>query len=380
LRVAILTTDNREFFKDYGAPVPYFGTAPEALLQGFANLPQLDVHVISCVRKQMTSPEKLADNISFHQVIVPKFGWMTTGYQGCVRATRKLLIKLKPDIVHGQGTERECSMCAVFSGFPNVLTIHGNLRALAKKMQSRVGSYGWLAARLEGLCLRKTSGVFCNSTYTEEEVKPCARRTWKVPNAVRSEFFRPARNLGSGRNSTLLNIGVISSWKQQLKVLGVAEDLHARGLSCEVHFIGTAAPADPYAAEFLRRIQPLEKAGVAHYLGSKKAAELIDVLDNCGAVVHFPLEEAFGLVVAEALARNVKFFGARVGGIPDITEGAADAELFDPNDWTGLTDAITRWARAGFQRSQAPASQMAARYHPKLIAERHLAIYEELRK
>jgi hypothetical protein len=32
MRIALLTTDSRTMFKDYGTPGPYFGTAPEALL------------------------------------------------------------------------------------------------------------------------------------------------------------------------------------------------------------------------------------------------------------------------------------------------------------------------------------------------------------
>src|SRR5581483_8417309 len=97
----------------------------EALLQGFVGMPDVNVHVISCVQRPLRAPEKLAENIWFHCLLVPKFGWMRTFYQGCIRATRAKLRELRPDIVHGQGTERDCSLAAVFSGFPNVLTIHG---------------------------------------------------------------------------------------------------------------------------------------------------------------------------------------------------------------------------------------------------------------
>src|SRR5580692_11230300 len=107
MKVALLTTDNREDSRNYSAPDPYFGAAPEALLQGFAALPELEVHVISCTQKPMKSPEKLADNIWFHSLYVPKMGWMRTSYQGCIRAVRRKLKVLKPDMVHGQGTERE---------------------------------------------------------------------------------------------------------------------------------------------------------------------------------------------------------------------------------------------------------------------------------
>src|SRR5215472_829716 len=164
MKIAILTTDNRERFKDYSHPTPYFGPAPEALLQGFAALgSQVEVHVVSCLQEPATAPEKIADNMWFHAVHVPKLGWMRTLYQGCIRAVRKKLREIQPDIVHGQGTERECAMCAIYSGFPNVLTIHGNMLTVAKHHRGGPGGTYWgISARLETFALKRTIGVFCN--------------------------------------------------------------------------------------------------------------------------------------------------------------------------------------------------------------------------
>src|SRR5688572_30315783 len=102
MRIALITTDNREPSREYAKPLPWFGTAPEALLHGMAQVAGIQVHVIGCSQRPMvSSPEKLADNIWFHSVVVPKFGWLRTAYQGCVRAVRHKLHELKPDIVHG---------------------------------------------------------------------------------------------------------------------------------------------------------------------------------------------------------------------------------------------------------------------------------------
>ena len=96
MKIALLTTDNRQPFRQFDRPEPFFGTAPEALLQGFAALPGVEVHVVACIRQPVPSPEKLAPNIFFHSVVVPKIGWMRTLYQGCVRATRKKLREIQP--------------------------------------------------------------------------------------------------------------------------------------------------------------------------------------------------------------------------------------------------------------------------------------------
>ena len=85
------------------------------MLQGFAALPEVRVHVVSCTQQPMRSPEKLAGNIWFHSLHVPKLGWLRTGYQGCIRAVRRKLRAIQPDLVHGQGTERDCALSAIFS-------------------------------------------------------------------------------------------------------------------------------------------------------------------------------------------------------------------------------------------------------------------------
>src|SRR5689334_17765390 len=114
--IAQITTDNREPFRDFQRKDPWFGAAPEALLQGFASMPDAKIHILSCVREPVAAPEKLGENIWFHSLVVPKGGWMRTFYLGCARAVRRKLREIRPDIVHGQGTERECAVAAAYSG------------------------------------------------------------------------------------------------------------------------------------------------------------------------------------------------------------------------------------------------------------------------
>jgi glycosyltransferase involved in cell wall biosynthesis len=380
MKIAILTTDNREPYRQYDKPDPWFGTAPEALLQGFAQLSEAEVHVVSCTQQPMvSSPAKLADNIFFHSLHVPKIGWMRTLYQGCVRATRKLLRELKPDIVHGQGTERECSLGAIFSGLPNVVTIHGNMAELARLFRAPVGSYHWLAARLENFTLGRTAGVFCNSFYTEGLVRSRAKKTWLVPNALRCEFFDPAPETSTAlRHPIILNVGAICERKRQLELLDVAQKLHRQDVKLEWCFIGRLDPALAYAAEFHRRIHSLAAEGWVRHLGEMTTSKLIHHFDSAGGLVHFSSEEAFGLVVAEALARGLNFFGARIGGIADVAEGVPGAALFAGNDFDGLAAGLTSWAAQGRPLAKGAASLMRERYHPVIIARRHLEIYREV--
>jgi glycosyltransferase involved in cell wall biosynthesis len=379
MRIVILTSDNRERYKDYNNRTPSFGPAPEALVQGFAKLgKEVELHVISCLQQPAPAVEKTADNTWYHGLHVPKIGWLRTVYQGCIRAAQKKIREIQPDIVHGQGTERDCSLCAIFSGFPNVMTIHGNMKAIEKFHHGFPGSFYWMSARLETFALKRTSGVFCNSAYTESLVAPRARRTWRVPNALRTPFFETPVEAKKSDPPVLLNIGEIFTRKQQLELMGVARNLHRRGFRFEMQFIGAIEADTDYSRQFLREIAEAQKAGYARHLGKLGIRELIKTMDAASALIHCPSEEAFGLVVAEAMARNLKFFGSAVGGIKDIASNVEGAELFPDGDWAALENQIARWLEAGAACPKTAGETMRARYAPEVVARKHVEIYRSV--
>ena len=378
MKIAFLVIDLRETARSYAEVTPRFPGGNASLFEGFASLPEVEVHLISCIQQPVRSPEKLAGNIWFHGLHVPKIGWLRTCYQGCIRAVRRKLREIQPDLVQGIGTERECAISAVFSGFRNLVTIQGNMAELARLNRERIGSYGWLTARLENFILPRTTGVFCNSSYTEALVRPRARRIWRVPHPLRQAFLDPPPN-PEPRPCILLNVGVISPRKRQLELLDVAEALHRQGLKFEFRFVGFTHPgAAAYTEAFLKRIKPMESAGYARYAGTPADSELVHHYDGAAALVHFPTEESFGMVVLEGLGRDLKFFGAQVGGIVDLAKDMPDAELFAPDDWPGLTAAIARWITKGHPRPVGAAAIVRERYHPVALARQHVKIYREL--
>ena len=378
MRIALLAIDNREPARTYHEIMPRFGTGVDSMIEGVRSMPEVELHVLSCTQKPMQSPEKLADNIWFHCLHVPKIGWLRTFYQGCVRATRRKLKEIQPDIVHGEGTERSNAISAVFSGFPNVVAMAGNMAELARLSRPSIGSYLWLTARLEDFILPRTQGVICNSLYTQRLVQSRARKAWLIYPGLRGLFLQPPTHAGP-REGALIIAGVISPRKRQLELLDVAEALHHRGLKFEFRFVGHLNnPNEPYAAAFLERIKPMAAAGYARYLGTPSHEDMVRYFDAASGMVHFPTEEAFGSVVAEGFARDLKFFGTRTGGIVEIADGAPGAELFAPDDWTGLTDAIAQWIKAGHPCPAGAAAIMRQRYHPKIYTQQHLEVYREV--
>jgi glycosyltransferase involved in cell wall biosynthesis len=376
LRIAILTTDKRDHDRDYANPVPGFGTAPAALLQGFARLLEAEVHVVSCVHRPVISPEKIAPNIFYHSLVVPKLGWMRSLYFGCSRAARKKLRELSPDIVHGQGTELDCALNAVRSGFPNVLTIHGNMRLIAEVNHARPFSFLWLAARLEKRTLPRTDGVVCITNYTRAAVEKLAPRTWVLPNAVDGEFFHVHAAPDKSEPPVGLCVGTICLRKNQNEFIRSLDSLAARK-KFKLIFLGEVAN-DDYGREFLELVKGRSWCEHAGFAGR---TDLQKYFKRAAFLALPTLEDNCPMTVLEAMAAGVPVLASAVGGVPDLIEPEVTGLFCDPLKPETFSHQLARLLEdAALSTRLAAAAKIAAlkKFHPEAIARRHLEIYREV--
>lgn len=375
MKIAIITTDNRENSRRYSDPGPYFGTAPAALLEGLAGISSCEIHIVSCVQQPVRSPVKLADNNFYHSLVVPKSGWMRGAYLGCIRAVRRKLREIQPDMVHGQGTERYCALAAVFSRFPNVLTIHGNMRLVAKINRAKPFTFEWLAARLEGFTLPRSDGIVCITAYTQRAVAPLARATWIVPNAVDGAFFNIERRAVSPRE--ILCVAQISPRKNQVRLIRALQPLVARE-KFELVFYGGSVPGDPYAAEFSQLVEQNPWCRLGGFIDR---AGLRSALSRASMLVLPSLEDNCPMTVLEAMASGVPVAAAAVGGVPELIADKLDGVLFDPTRLESIragVETILCNENVSAQFAAAAKEKALACFHPGRIAARHLEIYQEV--
>ena len=375
MKIVQITTDNRNQFGDHALAKPFFGTAPTGLLDGFAGMPEVEVHVVSCASVQMKTPEKLADNIWFHQPFVSKIGWGRTLFQGCVRAVRELLEEIQPDIVHGQGTERDCALAAVFSGYPNVLTIHGNMRVHAKRPEQGGSYYYKIAAFLETFSLHRSDGVVAISRYTEELVKGLTPRTWLLPNAVDRRYFNITPVTPTVPR--ILFVGSIDERKNPLGLIRACEPMLQAG-ECTLALAGQGSPSHPYAQEVLKLAASLP--GI-EMLGFIDRDELGIQFQNSSLVVLPTFEDNCPMVVLEAMAAGLPVAASRVGGVPDLVDHENDGLLFDPHDPSDVRTSLERLVREPTLRTNLAVrgrKKALEQFHPQVIANEHLKIYREV--
>jgi glycosyltransferase involved in cell wall biosynthesis len=430
MRIAILIPDNRENFRKYDLKNPYFGTAPTALLQGFTMLnqgemqkiggqssggkeqgmvPPFEIHVISCTQQPMYAPEKLASNIWFHSVHVSKWGWLRTGYQGCVRAVRKKLKEIQPDLVHAQGTERDCALSAILSPYPRLLTIHGNLRLIKKQVGFKLFSAMWFQSFLEGFAVPRFDGVICITNYTREVVEHEVPKTWVVPNAVDPTFLelgekRMGRRHGSdsveinnsgfksqvglpgrcfasvtaGLDSppVILVVANVNERKNQNAFLCALDPL-AEKMSFKVRFFGGCGASD-YAREFRELI---ESRPWCHYGGMLGREELRTQFEQATMLALPTHEDNCPMVVLEAMASGVAVMASKVGGVPDLIDGVRTGLFCDPCDPESFRAGVKRLLEDreyAHRMASAAHDDAMRRFHPNVIASKHLEIYREV--
>lgn len=374
MKVAFIVPDNRDHLLQKHLSAPTFGPAPQSVLDGFAQHDDCEIHVVCCVHQEMPFPQQLAKNIFIHCAAVPSWGWGRGLYFGCSKAINKLLKKIGPDVVHGQGSETYPAISAARSGLPNVVTLHGNMRAIAKVFRARPLSYLWVVARVEAAALRKTNGVVCISSYTRELVQPLARKTWLVPNAADDSFFAVGRQ--PLRPAEILCIGYTDGRKNQIGLIKALDPLAGRQKFI-VTFLGKVTD-DEYGREFaeLLRTRPWCQAP-----GFTDRAGLRAAFQRATLLALPSVEENCPMVVLEAMAAGLPVAAAKVGGVPDLVEHQKTGLFFDPANADSIRAAIEPFLtdpNLAAQMGAAGKVVAEARFRPKEIARRHLEIYREV--
>jgi len=285
------------------------------------------------------------------------------------------LKEIQPDIVHGQGTERDCALSAVFSGFPNVLTIHGNMRLIAAVNHARPLSWYGMAAQLEKIALPRTDGVVCITRYTQEAVKDLARKTWISPNAVDASFYEIQRAPEASR--IILFVGIICYRKNQNAFIRALDSLAEKG-GFKLVFLGVAPKTQAYSAEFLELVAARPWCEFAGFADREK---LRTWFKRASLLALPSLEDNCPMVVLEAMAAGVPVLAAKVGGVPELVTEGRTGLFCDPLDPASMRQGVSRLLEdAHLTRTLTVTAkeEAKAKYHPLVIAREHEEIYREV--
>ncbi len=205
-----------------------------------------------------------------------------------------------------------------------------------------------------------------------------------VYNGVDVDHFAPdpearvawRRNHGVGANEVVIsNVNRLDRIKDVKTIVHAFGELLKRGVSARL-FVAGAGPLEQDLKALSRRLGLTDRI---HWLGHLENP--LPLFQGSDIFTLASLGEAFGCVLAEAMACSVPCVGSRCGGISEIIEEGRTGQLVTPQDPRSFADAYERLARdSSLRQTMGEESMDRARrlFSVDRAVENTLAVYEEL--
>ncbi len=171
--------------------------------------------------------------------------------------------------------------------------------------------------------------VICNGINTAAFVpEPSRRDSPTLPDAARTATF------------LITYLSALVPWKRPDLVIDVCSRLHGRGIPATILAGGTG----PLLEQLQARTRELGLDGHLHWLGHHPNPQ--HLLQAADAFLHTSVGEAFGNVLAEALACGLPVVATRSGGTPEVlSEDCSILVEPGPAEADGLAGALETLAR-----------------------------------
>lgn len=108
--------------------------------------------------------------------------------------------------------------------------------------------------------------------------------------------------------------------------------------------------------------------------------ELIDNIDMCTCLVHPSLEETFGNILLEGMARHVAVIGGQnSGAVPIVLEGGKSGILCDITDANSIEEAMEQSCNEEFTKGILAMATVSLyeKYSSYVIVEKHIELYSQ---
>jgi glycosyltransferase involved in cell wall biosynthesis len=345
----------------------------ETLLRAFEDLPDLHVDAVTLVDGLPQAQTETRGAVTRHYLPCKPHGKTATLYWNEVRRLRRMVEKLRPDVVHGQPSA-EYLLAATNCGQPHVITLHGlverETKGLARLHPATLA--GVIRDRLHRRAAARAAHIISISPYVDEWLAGWTRaRIWPVPNPIDPEFFTLPPPERSGLR--ILCVGTVSERKNQALLVRAGERLAAAGVDFECRLVGQPAPgvAERLTAEITAR----NLAGRVRLTGLVSRAELLGHYAWANVLVLPSREETSPLSLIQGMAAGRIVLGADAAGIPRLLEGGQWGGLFPGEDAGQLAARLQAVGATEWDRAAAAQAHARTTFEPSAVARRTVAVY-----
>ncbi len=340
--------------------------------------PDLDLHIVTESTRVWCDVETEQDGIHFHVLRSPscipctRRGWPEflpldawTSLTSNVRKLQAAVTRIRPDLVHGHGTERAYGLAAVRSGFPAIVSIQGIVNEIYKDKPGRM----WAVLRdLERQCVREGRHFVAKTPFARDFVKAlnAGAVVYDIPNPVHPAFLRVEWKGGGGQRAIFVGSLVPEKGLDELI------DAAAQVPGLELCIIGTGPSS--YVASLCQGSRNLNVT----WLGGVSVERVAEEMARSDVLVLPSHMETSPNVVAEAMCVGLPVIATNVGGLSTMVESGRTGILVDAGNAAGLRHALVNFIEQPIEaRTMADRGRKLARrqFDPEDAARKTLDAY-----
>jgi glycosyltransferase involved in cell wall biosynthesis len=173
-----------------------------------------------------------------------------------------------------------------------------------------------------------------------------------------------------------LCVGTVCGYKNQNDFIRALDPLAVQR-KFKIIFLGAVAN-DDYGREFLRLVRERNWCEHAGFAGREELKARLATATFLGLP---SLEDNCPMVVLEAMAAGVPVLASKIGGVPDLIADGKTGLFCDPARPESFREAVAKiLTDRKFPEQLAITAKAEAlrRFHPLVVARRHLEIYREV--
>jgi len=322
------------------------------------------------------------NNLHIFYLVESKLMTGLTMFNNFVRQSHKLIETIKPDIVHGIGTEHIWPYAAVSSGYPCIVTVHGIMSEIVKKVKTPLFSRMRYFAHLEKKTLRYTKNLIVISPYVEQMLAQYTKaEMYPIENPISDIYYDVLAK--PNNNKTILFVGDTLERKSLGTLLEAFSTLVANSNASDwnINVVGPIKRGDYYNNVIVPTMIKNNISQRINFKGFMFPEQLAEEYSKSACLVLTSIEETAPMCIAEAMAVGLPVIASRISGIPYMVKEGESGFLFEPKNVVELAEKMKILIENPSLRvkmGSAGRRSAAERWKPQMIVQKTSDIYSKI--
>ncbi len=243
----------------------------------------------------------------------------------------KEIKKLKPDVVHFQGTHPLYCLGALHTqrNFPTLITVHGIMSVEMDLHMEKSGFLRFFSKFIERRALSKIKNIIVVAPQVEELIKEMTNsKTYMIPNGVDVKHIKEIKPLKLKTSNNLIFVGNLVRIKGLDMLIEAFSIIKNQLSNSKLLIVGNGNDE-----EYLKNlVSDLNLKDNIEFLGFMSGDQKFSYIKSADILVLPSLWESLPIVVLEGMACGKPVVATNVGGIPFLIKDGVNGLLVKPGN------------------------------------------------